>query len=95
MPRSRRSDGDDDEREGGAGEQGEAKASCGDRAIPPDPSKPGVWASAKSVKNAGGPAVQSRQSFAVTASSIDAKRSRASARRVGTCSVGTSPAGGV
>jgi hypothetical protein len=35
------------------------------------------------------------QSFAVTASSTAAKRSRAAARRAGTCSVGSSPAGGV
>jgi hypothetical protein len=34
------------------------------------------------------------QSLAVTASSTLAKRSRAAARRVGTCSVGSSPAGG-
>jgi len=34
------------------------------------------------------------QSLAVTASSTAAKRSRAAARRVGTCSVGSSPAGG-
>ena len=34
------------------------------------------------------------QSFAVTASSTDAKRSRAAARRAGTCSVGRSSAGG-
>jgi hypothetical protein len=38
---------------------------------------------------------RSGQSFAVTASSTDAKRSRAAARRAGTCSVGSSPAGGV
>ena len=35
-----------------------------------------------------------RQSLAVTASSTAAKCSRAAARRVGTCSVGSSPAGG-
>ena len=40
-------------------------------------------------------ATRTLQSFAVTVSSTAAKRSRAAARRVGTCSVGSSPAGGV
>lgn len=57
-------------------------------------SNPGT-AGAPSETRRGPRAGKAAQSFAVIASSTPAKRSRAAARRVGTCSVGSSSAGGV